>query len=101
MERTTISMAPQSPPVPPAVREEFLILTYNKQEKKKLLLRVFLHRLMILYTKLLLPCQTIERTKPSIEHKIHWIDNDVCMKRLNTNLLLNVLCIVYMVDYKK
>jgi hypothetical protein len=56
---------------------------------------------MILYTKLLLPCQTIERTNPSIEHKIHWIDNDVCMKRLNTNLLLNVLYIVYMMDYKK
>ena len=36
---------------------------------------------MILYTKLLLSRQVLERTEPSIEHKIHWIDNDERMKR--------------------
>jgi len=39
----------------------------------------------------------MEGTKPSIEHKIHWIDNEYFM----TDLLLNVLYVVYTMDYKK
>jgi hypothetical protein len=55
-------------------------MAYNKQEKEKLLLRVFVNRLMIFIYKLLLSRQIIEGTKPSIiEHKIHWIDNDYFM----------------------
>jgi hypothetical protein len=56
-----------------------MLMAYNKQEKEKLLLRVFVNRLMIFIYKLLLSRQIIEGTKPSIEHKIHWIDNDYFM----------------------
>ena len=52
-------------------------MAYKKQEKEKLLLRVFVNRLMIFIYKL--SRQIIEGTKPSIEHKIHWIDNDYFM----------------------
>ena len=57
-----------------------MLISYNKQEKEKLLLRVFVNRLMIFIYKLLLSRQRIEGTNPSIEHKIHWIDNDYFMK---------------------
>ena len=54
-------------------------MAYKKQEKEKLLLRVFVNRLMIFIHKLLLSRQIIEGTNLSIEHKIHWIDNDYFM----------------------
>ena len=57
-----------------------MLMAYNKQEKEKLLLRVFVNRLMIFIYKLLLSRQIIEGTNPSIEHKIHWIDNDYFME---------------------
>jgi hypothetical protein len=56
-----------------------MLMAYKKQEKEKLLLRVFVNRLMIFIYKLLLSRQIIEVSYPSIEHKIHWIDNDYFM----------------------
>ena len=56
-----------------------MLMAYKKQEKEKLLLRVFVNRLMIFIYKLLLSRQIIEGSYPSIEHKIHWIDNDYLM----------------------
>ena len=50
----------------------------KNKKKKKLLLRVlFVDRLMIFRYKTI---YVASGTKPSIEHKIHWIDNDYFMK---------------------
>ena len=57
-----------------------MLMAYNKQEKEKLLLRIFVNRLMIFIYKLLLSRQIIEGTNSSIEQKIHWIDNHFFMK---------------------
>ena len=58
------------------MEQNYLLMAYKK--RKKFLLRVFVNILMI--HKLLLSRQRIEGTNPSIEHKIHWIDNDYFMK---------------------
>ena len=60
------------------MEQNYLLMAYKK--RKKLLLRVFVNILMIFIYKLLLSRQRIEGTNPSIEHKIHWIDNDYFMK---------------------
>ena len=74
-----------------------MLMTYKVREKEKLLLRVFVNRFMIFIYKIIIVVSGNGRTKPSIEHKIHWIDNDYFM----TDLLLNVLYVVYTMDYKK